>query len=330
MALIKNLTRVVVIGGLATGATVLIAGPDRVGALFEQARDGVVSQIDQHIEDPVLLRKQLRELESAYPARIAEVRSELVDVREQIAELEREKQVAQRVVDLTTDELAEFQPLIERAEAQRSAHPSRSIVVSFGGDQIPLEEVYEKAAKASSTLAAYRENAGATERNIALLSKQAGRLGDLLGKLESERAELRSRLWQLNTEIEMIARNERLIDITENRQRVIDEYERFEAASLDQVTSRINKIRAEQEARLESLAEQRQTESYEERARAMLEAEAAARDVWKRSLDDAETRKPETGEEPIVVSPDDNTAEPDRSADRDANDARPAAALSSL
>ncbi|MEO1129185.1 MAG: hypothetical protein AAFX05_05670 [Planctomycetota bacterium] len=283
MAIVKTLTRVVVIGGLATGTAVLIAGPHRVGALFSQARHHVVTQIDDAIGDPVALRQNLRDLEAKYPKRIAEVRSELHDVRNQVQQLADEQAVAQRVVEMAMQDRDACTDLIDRAEQVRADQPYQTIRVRFDGQTLSFDEAYAKAAQINGTITAYSQRAEQAGRNINLLQDQEQRLGELLAKLETERAELQAQLWQLDAEIAMIERNEKLIDMTEKRQKTIDKYERFEVASIDQVRNRINKIRAEQEARLESLTNDRETTSYEDRARTMIEAEQVSKNLYESS-----------------------------------------------
>ena len=284
MALVKTVTRVVVIGGLATGTAVLVAGPQRVSALFSQAHHAITSKIDSVIDDPIALRQQLRELESEYPSRIGDVRGELVDVRDQISELEREKGISEKVVALAGEDLAQLQPMLKEAQAQRTAAPMRMITVRFDGRALPLEDAYAKATQISNTVNAYRQRGEQATQNLTFLHDQETRLAELLTKLETERAELQSKLWLLNGEIEMIARNDKLIDMTEARQSTIEKYERYDAVSLDQVTSRINKIRSEQEARLQSLANRDGQSDYEDVARTMLESEATARTIFEKSM----------------------------------------------
>jgi chromosome segregation ATPase len=306
MALVKTLTRVAVIGGLATGTAVLIAGPHRVQALFTQAQHEITDRIDRVIDDPVALRAQLRELEQKYPKRIGEVRGELVDVREQIARLERERGVAERVVDLASADMASLQALLDQAESARVESPSKMIYVRFEGDRLPLEDVYARATRVTTTVDAYRTRLDMTDKNLGFLREQEERLADLLTKLETERAQLQSQLWQLEGEIEMIARNDKLIDMTEARQRAISEFETFEAVSLDQIVGKINKIRAEQESRLESLAAREGSTDYEDKARLMLEAEDGARRLFHETRRQAQ---PESHEIEIVPEQDVQTTE---------------------
>lgn len=301
MALVKTVTRVVVIGGLATGTAVLVAGPQRVSALFTQAHHAITSKIDSVIDDPVALRQQLRELESQYPKRIGDVRGELVDVRDQIAELEREKGISDKVVGLASADLSQLQPLLQEAQTQRAASPMRVITVRFDGRSLPLEDAYTKATQISNTVTAYRQRADQATRNLKFLHDQESRLAELLTKLETERAELQSKLWLLNGEIEMIDRNDKLIDMTQARQNAIEKYERYDAVSLDQVTSRINKIRSEQEAKLQALANHDGQSDYEDRARTMLESEATARTIFEKSKATTPTTTPTA----IEIGPED-------------------------
>lgn len=301
MTLCRTITRVAVIGGLATGAALLVVGPERIGALASQAKTKVVQRVDRHIQDPVLLRQNLRALEREYPQRIGEVRGELTEVREQLAQLERERGIAKRVVELASGDLGELRSLIEQAEVARSSEPTRTIRVAYDSRTLSLEELYDRATKVAATVQTYQQRSQMAERSLESLSKQAERLGDLLTKLETERATLQSQLWQLDGEIAMIERNEKLLDLTEKRQQIIDRFERFETHSLDHLTGRLAKIKAEQEARFEALTGTTDREGYEDRARAMLEAEQAARNVYERTTRTAQPR----GEEPLIIGKDD-------------------------
>ncbi len=280
MTLCRTVTRVAVIGGLATGAALLVIGPQRIGALTTQARSAIVQGVDKHIQDPVVLRQNLRSLEQEYPQRIGEVRGELTAVRQQAAQLERERGIASRVVELATSDLTELRSLIAEAEVARSSEPTRAIRVAYDSRTISLEELYDRATKVAATVQTYEQRSAMATTSLASLSKQAERLGELLTKLETERATLQSQLWQLDGEIAMIERNEKLLDMTEKRQAIIDRFERYETHSLDHLTSRLTKIKAEQEARFEALNGTTDQDGYEERAKLMLDSEQTAKNVF--------------------------------------------------
>lgn len=283
MAIIKTVMRIAVVGGLATGVAVLVAGPERVGALAGQCRRAVCDTIDRNIEDPVALRAQLRTLDSEYPKRIASVRSDLAELEAQLQELERDKAVSQRVVEMASADLNELKDMLTRAEGARSESPTAVIHVKFDNQPYSLDQAYSRATQINNTLNVYSTRAADAERDVGFLQQQKDRLTELLGTLETERAQFQAQIWQLDGQIEMIARNEKLIDIVEKRQDSIEQHSRFEAVSLEQITGRMAKIRAEQESRLQSLASHSETTNYEKKAKVMLDTENSARDVFKKA-----------------------------------------------
>lgn len=80
--------------------------------------------------------------------------------------------------------------------------------------------------------------------------------------------------------------------------------------SLEQITGRMAKIRAEQEARLASLSYQRQSTNYEQKAKVMLETENVARDVFKRSEQTAPALPTSVGQGRIEIAPQSPTSVP--------------------
>lgn len=273
MALMKNLVRAGVIAALAGGAAVAIAGPDRIGALITQTRGSVHKAIDGQITDPVALRTQLRDLEAQYPQRIADVRGDLAEVNEQIEQLNRELAVSRKVVDLADADLAQMKDLLARAEDARneSAGTATVVRVRFGERSLNLDDAYAKANKISQLRSAYATRAADLEKELGYLGEQQARLGDLLGQLESERAQFQTQLWQLDRQVDTIARNDRLIELMEKRQETIDEQSRYRAVSLDQIHGRLADIRAKQEAKLELLAKGKDTLDYENKAKIQLD-----------------------------------------------------------
>jgi len=282
MSIIKNVVRVGVVGGLLVGAAVVIAGPSRVNAIAGQARGFVNQKIDNAIQDPVALRQQLRTLEQQYPKKIAQVRGELAELTTQLAAIVKERDIAERVIGLASVDYNELNGLIGLAQDARMDSPGAIIRVSFDNQQFPLDQAYTKAAELSSTVNAYRGRLASSDISIDLLSTQRDRLEGLLTELEEERTTFQSQIWQLDSEIEMIARNDKMLEIFEERERSIDRLGKTEASSLEHVMTRMARIRAEQEARFESLANGPR-ESYEQAAVRMLETEQAAKDVFEKS-----------------------------------------------
>lgn len=287
MGMTKTVVRVVAVGGLLTGAAVLIAGPHRVMAIAGLARDQVVNGIDAAVGDPVALRAQIRELEVQYPKRIGEVRSELSEVRSQIQTLERDRAVSDKVVAMANDDLVEMRTLLSKAENARTESPAAIINVRFSNQSLSLDQAYSRATNINNTLTAYSSRIADADRDLEFLRQQATRLEEMLATLETERSQFQAQIWQLDGQIEMIARNDKLIDLIEKRTASMDRFDKFEAVSLDNVTGRIGKIRAEQEARLQALANHTKGDDYETKARTMINAENAARAVFQRAQNQA-------------------------------------------
>ncbi len=280
MTFMKSVIRFGVIGGLAAGGLAMIAGPQRVHALFHQARHTVTDAIDSAIDDPVALRNQLRRLEKAYPERIASVRGELASLTQQMAELSRDRDVAQKVVELASADLDELSSLLAQADTARAESPMAIVKVRFDQRSYSLDNGWGRATQIQNTVNAYTGRATEADRSIDLLTQQQERLASLLTQLETEHSDFRAQLFQLDGQIEMIERNDRLIAMVQEREDAIRKYDKFETVSLDQVTNRMAKIRAEQEARLQALAAGESTENYAKQAEAMLNSEASAKQLF--------------------------------------------------
>lgn len=278
--IIKGVIRYGVIGTLAGGAVVLVAGPQRTMALINQATNGIHRLIDGQIEDPVVLRQQLRELEGQYPEKIAAVRADLSELQQQKLAMGEELRTSQRVVELTQDDLGGMQDLLAKAESAKATATGAAIVrVRFDGRALDIDQAYAKANEISQVRDAYATKAADTQNALNYLDQQEQRLTELLTKLETERAEFQAQLWQLDQQVDTVARNDRLIDMMEKRQETIDEHSRYAVASLDQLKGRFAEIRAKQEARLESLSIPATTRTYEDRAKQDLDAQQGRRQI---------------------------------------------------
>ncbi len=284
MGICKGLVRTAVITGLAGGAAVLVAGPERVGAILTQTRNHVNCQLDKAIEDPIALRQQIRDLEGQYPKRIADVRGDLAELREQVAQLNRDREISARVVELAQSDLTTLQPMIQKAEAMGAAtsgvytsatYSAPVVRISFGHEQMDLKQAYARAEQAQQVLAVYSGRIGEIDKDLGYLSQQETRLADLATTLETEHAQFQSQLWQLDRQIDAIGRNDRLIEVMQKRQETIDEHSRYRVASLDQLTGRFAEIRTKQEAKLQTLGKHSETVNYERRAQTELDARNA-------------------------------------------------------
>lgn len=274
--IVKNTVRVGVIVLLAGGVVAAVAGPSYTRAAFNQARNTIRGAIDKHIDNPVALREQLKSLEAQYPDRIAAVRRDLGELRQETAALERELEISERVVALADADLGHMSDLLAKAEQAKANHDGFVTVrVVFDNRSLSMDEALAKAAQVRDTRDAYANRAEELKRDLGYLTKQEDRLVEILAKLETEQREFQAQLFQLDRQIDAIARNERLIEVMEEREESIAKHSRFEAASLDQFQSRMAEIRAAQEAQLERLALAQERTSYEEMAKQQLDARGA-------------------------------------------------------
>jgi chromosome segregation ATPase len=273
MPLLKTVIRCAIGTAVVAGAVALIAGPQRTRVMVDKAHGAILNEIDSHIDDPSALRSQLRELEEQYPERISDLRGDLAQLSEQLRQVEREKAISERVVALTARDMETLGPLVSQAELARlEAAPGQVVAVRFEGTTLPLDEAAKRAAQIQRTRAVYATRSADAARDIGYLKQQQTRLSALLTQLEAERAEFRSQVWQLDRQVDAIARNDRLIELMDKRQKTIDECSRYEGVSLDKLHAKMAEVRSRQEAELEMLANDQQRLDYEDVARIQLDS----------------------------------------------------------
>jgi len=269
----KTVVRGVVITALAGGVLVAVAGPHRAHAMYNQTKGALTTAIDANIDDPILLRAQIKKLEAQYPGKIAEVRSDLSEVQTQIAQLNREMQIAGKVVALASNDLNVVDSQIAQARVTQSANPGAIVRISFNNKPVDLDDAYAKRQQIEQTQNLYNTRALDLDIDLGYLNDQEAQLADLLDRLVTEQSEFQAKLFQLDAQIDTIARNDRLIDMMEDRQDTIDAHSRFQANSLDQLNGRLSNIRTEQRARLEAISNRDNSRSYIDEAQYLIDQE---------------------------------------------------------
>jgi len=271
----KSVVRFGVIGGLATGALVLIAGPQRVHALILQGCDTVNGVIDSNITDPVALRSKLRQLEEQYPRRIEQVEGDLAQLQTQKGQLTRELRIALGVVELTEKDHAQIGAALDQLDSQRirlaSTQDNNEYVLVIDNQRMSPEAAQSRAEQILATRAANAAKAADLEKHLAYLGQQETRFDDLLSKLKSEQTQFRAQLWDLDRQVDAVARNERMIDVMRSRQQTLDEQGSYRAASLGQFQQSVAARLAQQEATLTSLAANQAVSNYEQEAARMID-----------------------------------------------------------
>jgi chromosome segregation ATPase len=260
-----------VVGGVVVAGTIMVAGPQRSAAIFHQLHQDVIQKIDHNLEDPVAMRQQLRELAQEYPSKISSLRGDLAELQTQIRQLDRDRAVSQRVVDLASRDMDSLQPLLATATAEGN---TRLASARTEGDYA-IEQTKARARRIRQTQAAYSNRASEASHDLVYLRQQENRMEELVGQLQGEYEQFQVQLTQLERQVDAIERNDRLISLLERRQRRINEMSRFEASSLEHVVSRLAELRSRQEAELQLLTADQGRVDYESMALQELNQESA-------------------------------------------------------
>ena len=265
------LTAVLVGTAAAIGFATL--GPNRAHAVIGEMHTSLLEAVDQSIDDPAALRAQIRELEKEYPKRIAQVRSDLAEVQAEIASLDREVAISDRVVALADQDIDRLGAQLAAQLAEDGAQLVSRSLISLDGHTYTPARAKVRLNQVKATRVAYANRSADAKHDRSYLVKQKERLEDLLVKLEAERAEFQTQALTLGRQIDSIARNDRLIQLLDRRNRTIEECSRYESASLDQITGRLAQVKNRQEAELELLSGQSEQADYEDLARMQIETE---------------------------------------------------------
>jgi phage shock protein A len=264
------------IGGLALGGATLLIGQERMSDGFAQIRVKAQNCVDDLVDNPIALRRQLEQLADEYPERIAEVRGEMAGVDHQLALIGKDMDLSKRVVAMTTDDLRQLKTLVAQAEAKQ-ASTTRNVSLRFEGNRFNVDEAYAEASRINHLRVSYKDRFAHDQQQFDFLTEQNARLADILGSLEGEFTSYTTQLQQLDRQIDAIERNERLIELTERQQETLASYDKYnKVANLNQLEAKLAELRTIQEAQLESLSSRGVKDDYIKRAHAemgMIDAE---------------------------------------------------------
>ena len=264
----RSIFRWGLIGGLALGGITLLIGPERVAVGLSQIRHRAQSLVDNCVDNPEAIRRQLEQLAEEYPDRIAEIRGEIAEVEHQIAQFEEDIDLSNRVVALTTEDLTDLKTLVARAEAQTASKARQVVHLRFQGVRFDIEEAYNEGRRINTVRGSYQDRLAHDQVQLQFLNEQKAQLTEILGKLDSEYSTYQTQLWQLDREIDAIQRNERLIELTKQQQATLESYDRFgKVDNLHQIQAKLAEIKTIQEAQLQQLHKLGVGQDYEAQAR---------------------------------------------------------------
>ena len=207
--------------------------------------------VDRALDEPAALRRQLEQMAEQYPDRIATVRGELAEVAHQLAQFNRDSEIANRVVVATTADLTELKTLVVRVS---DSNPGDRGFLRFKGIRFDVPQAYSEAQRINDVRLNFQDRFASNVQQINMLVEQKSRLTEICDRLESEFATFTTQMWQLDSQIDAIERNERLIEMTEQLQATLDSYDRWgEIGNLKQLEGKLAELRTIQKAQLDTL-----------------------------------------------------------------------------
>jgi phage shock protein A len=252
MSFTRSIIRWSLISGLALGGLTLLIGPQKVAYGLHQIRAQAQMMVDQVGNDTHALRNQLERMADQYPDRIATVRGELAEVEHQLSQFNRDAEISTRVVAMTTQDLTELKTLVVRV--QNVSNPGNVSFVRFKGVRFDVPQAFTEAQRINDVRVNYQDRAASNVQQISMLTEQKLRLTDICDQLESEYATFQTQMWQLDSQIDAIERNDRLIAMTEDMQATLDSYDRWgEIGNLKQLEGKLAELRTIQKAQLDTL-----------------------------------------------------------------------------
>jgi chromosome segregation ATPase len=278
MCIGKTIFRTALLGGLVVGGATLLLGPHRMAAGFHTVRANIQDVVDSCTDDPMALRRQLQAIADELPEKIGELRAEINQVDRQIAQMTRDSEIAQGVVAMTSDHLEDLDVLLTRATATRES-TGQIVQVRFKARRYNISSARNEFNRIGQIRETYRDRLANNVRDLEYLQEQKDRLVDLLGKMEQEEATIDAQMWQIDRKIEAIARNEKLVDRLEEREKSFSEFDStFDFSSLEQLQARLDEWETKVQARLERFDRRADNKSYENEVKWQLEQQGT--DEW--------------------------------------------------
>lgn len=296
MCLTRGLFRLALIGGLAAGGAVLLIGPEHVAAGFAQIRTQARQAVDSMIDDPVALRHQLQTLASEYPEKIATLRGELAEVDRQIAQLEHDSAVAQRVVSNTSEDITDLTTLMARAE--QASTGGRNVVVVFDARRLDASDAQEELRRIQRIRADFQERSATSQQHLGYLSQQRTRLASMLDKLVTEQQTFEQQMAAIDRKIDAIARNERLVELIKERESALADFDtQYRSTTLNQLEGKLAEWQARVDAEFEVLERKTFAKDYEDAARWEIQSERQVDEFG----DEAETTSTSHGDDLVIL-----------------------------
>lgn len=302
----RTIFRTALIGGLAVGGLTLLVGPHRVMAGAAQIQHRFITWFDSNVEDPVVIRYQLKQLQKEYPEKIRETIRNLAEIDAEIGAVQRDRDVAEKMIATSQGDLASLRSLVDKAGyVQQASYGDRPVLVRFQGQHLSVEQAYAKAGTIQQTMLNYSERLAVNDRDLQLLLGQRDRMASQLEDLQNEYSTFQAKVAQIERHIASIERNESITKSLEERETMLAENDRWNVTNLDQIVNRLAAVQTEQQAVLEALSQRAVERDYEKEVLGKIALENLKADPFNFTKPAARNAFPV---EPIVV--DESTPDP--------------------
>ncbi len=247
-----------------TGGTLALFGQQRVKNLLRSVKQAAEKNIDDLIPDEVKLRNDMDKLREEYPRRIAEIQSMIDELDREISSLEKDRRLCREVLAICEEDLGQLQPGLE---ALGGGKTGRWAMVEFRGASFSRDEALERTRKILGIKDMYDGRLKAGTGSVGVLQSERERLKAELDHLRGEYDQFLAEYRSLEVEINLLRRNEKLIELTGRRERPGRVDSSGWTRSLHALKAAIARLKTEQEEKLKSFELRAPVEEYETRAR---------------------------------------------------------------
>ncbi len=278
----KTLFRTALIGGLAIGGLTMVVGPQRMVSGYNQVQHTVIAWFDDNMDNPVLLRAQLKNLQAEYPNRLRKITRSLAEVDGQIATISYQQQVSHNAVNIARTDLAELESLYTTANASQFASngvPQR-VLIAFQGRNLTVDQAYNRAGRIKASALNNQDKAAHFDQELEILSKYRNRLVEQKDKLDQEYSTFQTQLYNIQRQIDQIERNDDLIELMEECNVEVSDNDKFKARNLGELANRLSALQKQQEAEFETMESMVNSDSYVQKAENAMRQSESFGDVF--------------------------------------------------
>lgn len=268
VSITKTVFRTALIGGLAVGGLTLVVGPQRMVNGYTQVQHSVIVWFDDNMDDPILLRQQLKHLQQEYPNRLRKITRSLAEVDGQIVTISYQREVSHNAVNIAKDDLAFLKGLVSTANAHYAVNSGtpQAVLIRFQGSNLTVDQAYGRASKIKASAMNNQDKFAHFDRELEVLNSFRDRLATQKEKLDKEYSTFQTQIWQIERQIDQIERNEDLIELIEECDGRVADNDKFKARNLGELSNRLSALQKEHMAMLDALENRVSSDSYVQRA----------------------------------------------------------------